>query len=402
MKNDKSKKKTLNIVLLCISAVMVLVGIICLTVPEASNNPTEAIPPTIIFGIVGLYNLIRVILGRNSNANINPAYPAYQNAAPMNAPRFNFTSGVQKYLLIDEQNQVWCVPDGRNGQLINPRIHLYKDIISFELVTKEEQITKSKKGIGRAVVGNVLFGPVGAIVGSNTGKTKSTTHTAKSSLGIRITVNDMSHPTEYINLLWSSPGTDSKIMSLLTIMYNTAQEQKNTIHHPSQPQHTAPEQAPQSEINPDNYIREGNIIRRKDGKSITDADCAYLRQAGIDEAIKREKESPNPKFHRTEAEFEAGLEFEEKYGETSRALCSMFLEPAKKARETADPNVKLHLLNECVKQFEYAKQWHYNHSEGAKITFQDDWEYCHNSKNPCFSYIDPIKSQIQKLQDKVN
>lgn len=399
MKTDKPKKKILNIVLLCISVVIVLAGIICLTIPETSDNSSEAIPPTIIFSIIGFYNLIRVIGGRSSNTNTDSAF-SYKNT-PVNAPQYNFTAGIQKYLRIDEQNQVWCIPDGRNGYLIKPRIHSYSDIISFELVTKEEQITKSKKGIGRAVVGGALFGPVGAVVGSTTGKKKATTHTTRLVLGIRITVNDMSQPTEYINLLWSPEGTDSKIMSLLTIMYNTAQEQKNIVQPPGQAQNTVPEQVSQSKINPDNYIREGNIIRRKDGKSITDADCEYLRQAGIDEAIKREKESPNPKFHRTEAEFEAGLEFDEKYGETSRALCSMFLEPAKKARKAADPNVKLHLLNECVKQFEYAKQWHYNHSEGAKITFQDDWEYCHNSKNPCFCYIDPIKSQIQKLQDKV-
>lgn len=72
-KNNKPKGKALNIVLLCFSAVMVLAGIIGLTVPGASDNPTESLPPTIIFGIIGFYNLIRVIFGRNSNANTDSA-----------------------------------------------------------------------------------------------------------------------------------------------------------------------------------------------------------------------------------------------------------------------------------------------------------------------------------------
>ena len=118
MKNNKPKKKTLNIVLLCISAVMVLVGIIGLTVPGALDNPTESLPPTIIFGIIGFYNLIRVIFGRNSNTNTDSASPAYQNAAPATVSSFNFTGGIPKHLLVDEKSQVWCIPDGKNGELI--------------------------------------------------------------------------------------------------------------------------------------------------------------------------------------------------------------------------------------------------------------------------------------------
>jgi len=226
-KNNKPKRKALNIVLLCFSAVMVLVGIIVLTVPGASDNPTESLPPTIIFGIIGFYNLIRVIFGRNSNTNTDSAYPAYQNAAPATASSFNFTGGIPKHLLIDEKSQVWCIPDGRNGELINPRIHTYDDIISFELDTTEELITKSKKGIGRAVAGGALFGPSGAIVGAATGKHKATTQTKKSILGVKIIVNDLSNPTEYISLLQSPIGTGTKIMSMLTVMQNTAQKQAN-------------------------------------------------------------------------------------------------------------------------------------------------------------------------------
>ena len=37
--------------------------------------------------------------------------------------------------------------------------------------------------------------------------------------------------------------------------------------------------------------------------------------------------------------------------------------------------------------YEDFKKFCYSKGEGGKIFFDDRWEYCHNSKNPCFSYI---------------
>lgn len=48
----------------------------------------------------------------------------------------------------------------------------YKDIISFETIEDGETIIKSN-GLGRAVVGGVLFGGAGAIVGAMTGSKKT-------------------------------------------------------------------------------------------------------------------------------------------------------------------------------------------------------------------------------------
>ncbi len=53
-------------------------------------------------------------------------------------------------------------------------VYNFDQLISYELVEDDKTITKSKGGVGRAIVGGVLAGGVGAVVGATTGKTEST------------------------------------------------------------------------------------------------------------------------------------------------------------------------------------------------------------------------------------
>ncbi len=94
----------------------------------------------------------------------------------------------------------------------------YEDISDFEIVEEREERTtatttstaKTKSGgVGRAVAGGLLFGPVGAIVGSNTGKrktiTKGTTNTSSTEyytkLGIRIMLNTVELPSITVHFI---------------------------------------------------------------------------------------------------------------------------------------------------------------------------------------------------------
>lgn len=243
----KPRKATPYVILLCISALLFAFTGICSglmsnpdSIPSDSPEVIAAVL-ALVFSVtmffVGLFGIIVVSAGNRRRAKTSKNVDDVQNAAPATVSSFNFTGGIPKHLLIDEKSQVWCIPDGRNGELINPRIHTYDDIISFELDATEELITKSKKGIGRAVAGGALFGPAGAIVGAATGKQKATTQTKKSVLGVKIIVNDLSNPTEYISLLRSPIGTGTKIMSMLTVMQSAAQKQANAAdqqtHTPS-------------------------------------------------------------------------------------------------------------------------------------------------------------------------
>ena len=75
----------------------------------------------------------------------------------------------------------------------NPTLFNYEDIIDYELTIDGDQIAKG--GIGSAVAGGLMFGGVGAIVGSNVGK--KTTSSIIKNMQIRISLN---HPykSEYI------------------------------------------------------------------------------------------------------------------------------------------------------------------------------------------------------------
>lgn len=103
------------------------------------------------------------------------------------------------YFEVDEGKKLWLIPDGFVGGKKNPIIYKFSDAVEFELIEDGNSITKG--GIGRAVAGGLLFGGVGAIVGGVTGKRK--TKSTVNKLQVKITVNSISEPIRYINLIAS-------------------------------------------------------------------------------------------------------------------------------------------------------------------------------------------------------
>ena len=141
---------------------------------------------------------------------------------------FQVTQKVGSYLYVDENAREWYTPDGFLGKVINPQIHSFDDILDFELL--EDGGTIAKGGLGRAVVGGVLFGGVGAVVGGVTGKKKG--KPTCTSLKVKITLNDMECPAAYINLIETETKKDSmtyqaceriaqEILSLLQVMVDS-------------------------------------------------------------------------------------------------------------------------------------------------------------------------------------
>ena len=131
---------------------------------------------------------------------------------------FQITKQVAGWLKVDENAREWFISDGFAGGVKNPRIHSYDEVLDFELLEDGGSIVKG--GLGRAVAGGVLFGGVGAIVGGATGKRKG--KPTCTSLKIKITLNDMTTPTEYINLI----STETKKSSML---YQTCEKQAQEI-----------------------------------------------------------------------------------------------------------------------------------------------------------------------------
>lgn len=104
--------------------------------------------------------------------------------------------------------------------------------------------------------------------------------------------------------------------------------------------------------------------------------------------IEENEKSYNPKYHRTEREKKLKSQFFQKYLDTIEIFES-------KIYITDSKNLKS--LQANLKAFFEFKEFCYSDGEGGRIYFQDMREYCHNSKNPCFSFSDRIHEAIEDL-----
>lgn len=137
------------------------------------------------------------------------------------------------YFGVDEASRQWAIGKGLMPSLKNAVRYSYDDIVDFELIEDGTSITKG--GLGSAVVGGALFGGVGAIVGGVTGGKKA--RQKCTSLMVKITVNNINAPTEYIKLITSSTDKKSfvyktafqnaqEIISLLQLICSEREEQQ--------------------------------------------------------------------------------------------------------------------------------------------------------------------------------
>lgn len=129
------------------------------------------------------------------------------------------------FLMSQDRKELAIRYNGENFKFA-PQIINIKDIVKLEIY-QNNQLVKSS-GLGRALVGGVLAGGVGAIVGSNTAKQKEVIE----SIGIKITTNDISNPLIKIQLYGAneqfkgaSPGSpyspnviEEKLEELISIL----------------------------------------------------------------------------------------------------------------------------------------------------------------------------------------
>ncbi len=143
--------------------------------------------------------------------------------------KLSVSKNVGNIFMVDEENRLWACQD--QFGLRRAPAHRFEDILSFELLEDGEQIIKG--GVGSAVAGGLAFGALGAVVGASTGKKKM--KSTCSMMRIKITLNDIQYPVEYINILQMKVNKNSaaykkatqqanEILSLLEVMI---QQQKN-------------------------------------------------------------------------------------------------------------------------------------------------------------------------------
>lgn len=81
---------------------------------------------------------------------------------------FSATDGYKNFIQIDRELGLWCCPGIYET---DPDMFQFSDLIDYEVT--ENGAVVSKGGIGSAVVGGLLFGGVGAVIGSSLGRKSS-------------------------------------------------------------------------------------------------------------------------------------------------------------------------------------------------------------------------------------
>lgn len=124
---------------------------------------------------------------------------------------FKPTKKISKFVEFDDKQKKWLILSAVLGKRDKSKVYNYNDIVDFELL--EDGETVSQGGLGRALVGGVLFGGVGAVVGGVTGNRKN--KGICNSLKIKVTLKDMNNPVVYITFLNSQTKKDGFVYKTL-------------------------------------------------------------------------------------------------------------------------------------------------------------------------------------------
>lgn len=122
----------------------------------------------------------------------------------------------------------------------------------------------------------------------------------------------------------------------------------------------------------------------------------------IKNILEYEKNSSNPKFHRTESEKNASFDFSFKYKEEITLLENQLIDYKNSTFKTNDIDTKIQKCKATINIYNKFKNFCYSKGIGGKIYFDDMWEHCHNSKNPDFSYIQNVKDKYDYLINNRN
>lgn len=117
---------------------------------------------------------------------------------------FKATQKIDNYLAFDEDRKKWAT---YNEHGLFKEVYNYEEIVDFELL--EDGSSVASGGLGRALVGGILFGGTGAIVGGVTGKKKS--KNICETLKLKVTINNIKNPVVYVNFIESTTKKDGNL-----------------------------------------------------------------------------------------------------------------------------------------------------------------------------------------------
>jgi hypothetical protein len=105
----------------------------------------------------------------------------------------------------------------------------------------------------------------------------------------------------------------------------------------------------------------------------------------------------NPKFNRTLFEEQMKRAFSKEYYEIITKIKKIIYEEIRKAKVIKDPEIQFEQCMIAIKTYELARLFCYSKGQGGRIYFDDLYEHCHNSKNPCFSFLEDTVSKMDSL-----
>ncbi len=109
---------------------------------------------------------------------------------------FNATYQVGGYIWFDDNHKWFLFPQGTfSSKINNCYVFKYDEIVDFKVLEDGTAITKG--GLGKALVGGVIFGRAGIIAGGTSKKTIEICN----KLEIKVTTRNQDRPVVYLNLI---------------------------------------------------------------------------------------------------------------------------------------------------------------------------------------------------------
>lgn len=110
-----------------------------------------------------------------------------------------FTYPLGGYLFVDTEHQ-WAFLSSTKKPKIEPAVFHFSEVEEYRIEqVGQKTITKSKGGVGRAVVGGAVFGLAGAVVGAATAKTETKTTDGIQILYVELNLNGLKTTVQLSN-----------------------------------------------------------------------------------------------------------------------------------------------------------------------------------------------------------
>lgn len=153
----------------------------------------------IIISIIAISLLVYFMKSRNKGKKKIMQYFSKMSGFNPSRKYFNKQYGNSGIAYDKKRNSIALVQ--REDEDIIGDKYNYKDLLSAEVCVDGNTITKTSRSsqIGRAILGGITFGPIGAVIGGLSGKKK--TEDTVSRVDLQVVVNDENHPRYIVNFM---------------------------------------------------------------------------------------------------------------------------------------------------------------------------------------------------------